>query len=361
MTIEEEVRAIQEEIDKTQKNKATEHHLGRLKAKMARLKDEMIKQAMAKGGGVGGYSVKKSGDATVTLVGFPSVGKSTLINKLTDANSEVGAYEFTTLDVIPGVMAYKDAKIQILDLPGLVKGAASGRGRGREVISVIRGCDLIILLIDVFNFQQLSVLEKELYDAGIRINQRPPDVTVTRTIKGGVNVTSTVELGIDEETIKTVLGEYRIHNALINIREDINTDQLIDVVRGNRMYIPAVLVINKIDLVDRAYAKSLPKDAVLISADRELNLDTLRDVIYDQLGFINVYLKPQGDKADLEEPMIMREGCTVGDVCDRLHKDFRRKFRYAKVWGDSAKHAGQRVGLEHQLCDGDIVTVIIQK
>jgi small GTP-binding protein len=361
MTIEEEVRAIQEEIDKTQKNKATEHHLGRLKAKMARLKDEMIKQAMAKGGGAGGYSVKKSGDATVTLVGFPSVGKSTLINKLTDANSEVGAYEFTTLDVIPGVMEYKDAKIQILDLPGLVKGAASGRGRGREVISVIRGCDLIILLIDVFNFQQLSVLEKELYDAGIRINQRAPDVTVTRTIKGGVNVTSTVELGIDEETIKTVLGEYRIHNALVNIREDITTDQMIDVVRGNRMYIPAVLVINKIDLVDRAYAKSLPKDAVLISADRELNLDTLRDVIYDQLGFINVYLKPQGDKADLEEPMIMREGCTIGDVCDRLHKDFRRKFRYAKVWGDSAKHAGQRVGLDHQLCDGDIVTVIIQK
>src|SRR5512135_623319 len=135
MTIEEEIRAIQEEMDKTQKNKATEHHLGRLKAKMARLKDDLIKRAIAsKGGGVEGYSVKKSGDATVTLVGFPSVGKSTLINKLTDAHSEVGSYDFTTLDVIPGVMQYKDAKIQILDLPGLVKGAASGRGKGREVI-----------------------------------------------------------------------------------------------------------------------------------------------------------------------------------------------------------------------------------
>jgi len=59
--------------------------------------------------------------------------------------------------------------------------------------------------------------------------------------------------------------------------------------------------------------------------------------------------------------MIMREGSTVGDVCDRLHKDFRRKFRYARVWGDSAKHAGQRVGLDHGLEDGDILTVIIQK
>jgi small GTP-binding protein len=360
MTIEEEVRAIQEEIDKTQKNKATEHHLGRLKAKMARLKDDLIKQAMSKGGGAGGYSVKKSGDATVTLVGFPSVGKSTLINKLTDAHSEVGAYEFTTLDVIPGVMEYKDAKIQVLDLPGLVKGAAAGRGKGREVISVIRSCDLIVLLIDVFNYQQLPVLEKELYDAGIRINQRPPDVTITRTLKGGVMVSSTVELSIDHETIKTILGEYKIHNALVNIREDVNSDQIIDVVRGNRVYIPALLVINKIDLADRRHMAHLP-EAIEISADLDMNLDTLRDAIYDTLGFINIYLKPQGEQADLEEPMIMREGSTIGDVCDRLHKDFRRKFRYARVWGDSAKHAGQRVGLDHGLLDSDIVTIIIQK
>jgi len=361
MTLEEEIKAIQDEMDKTQKNKATEHHLGRLKAKMARLKDELIKRAISSKGGVEGYSVKKSGDATVTLVGLPSVGKSTLINKLTDANSEVGAYEFTTLDVIPGIMEYRQAKIQILDLPGLVKGASAGRGRGREVISVIRSCDLILMIIDAFNFKQLRVLEDELYDAGIRINQRPPDVTITRLVKGGVTVTSTIELSLDHETIKTILGEYKIHNALVNIREDITADQLIDVIRGNRVYIPAVTVVNKIDLVDRDSIKKVPADAIKISADMELNLETLRDEIYDRLGFINVYLKPQGEQADLEEPLIMREGCTVGDVCDRLHKDFRRKFRYARVWGDSAKHAGQRVGLDHLLSDGDVLTVIIQK
>jgi len=360
MTIEEEVRSIQEEIDKTQKNKATEHHLGRLKAKMARLKDDLIKQAMSKGGGAGGYSVKKSGDATVTLVGFPSVGKSTLINKLTDAHSEVGAYEFTTLDVVPGVMEYNDAKIQVLDLPGLVKGAASGRGKGREVISVIRSCDLILLLIDVFNYQQLPVLEKELYDAGIRINQTPPDVTITKTVRGGVVVSSTVDLSIDHETIKTILGEYKIHNALVNIREDVTSDQIIDVVRANRVYISALLVINKIDLADRNHMKHMP-EAIEISADLDINLDVLREKIYDTLGFINVYLKPQGEQADMDEPMIVREGCTVGDICDRLHKDFRRKFRYARVWGDSAKHAGQRVGLDHGLLDGDVLTLIINK
>ncbi len=362
MTIEEEIRAIQEEMDKTQKNKATEHHMGRLKAKMARLKDDLIKKAIAsKGGGDGGYSVKKSGDATVTLVGFPSVGKSTLINKLTDAHSEVGAYDFTTLDVIPGVMEYRQAKIQILDLPGIVKGASSGRGRGREVISVIRSCDLVVMIIDVFNYQQLKVLEDELYDAGIRINQSPPDVTITKLVRGGITITSTVELSIDHETIKTILGEYRMHNALVNIREDITADQLIDIVRGNRVYIPTITVVNKIDLVDKEHMKSFPKDSLKISADMELNLDGLKDEIYDRLGFINIYLKPQGEPADMDEPMIMRGGCTVGDVSDRLHKDFRRKFRYARVWGDSAKHAGQRVGADHMLADGDILTIIIQK
>jgi small GTP-binding protein len=362
MTIEEEIRAIQEEMDKTQKNKATEHHMGRLKAKMARLKDDMIKKAIAsKGGGGEGYSVKKSGDATVTLVGFPSVGKSTLINKLTDANSEIGAYDFTTLDVIPGAMEYKQAKIQILDLPGLVKGASAGKGRGREVISVIRGCDLILLIIDVFNFQHMKVLEDELYDAGIRVNQRPPDITITKLVKGGITVTSTVDLSIDVETIKTVLGEYRMHNALVNIREDITVDQLIDVVRANRVYIPAIIVVNKIDLVDKEHMKSFPKDAIKISADLEMGLDVLKDAMYDQLGFMNIYLKPQGGVADMEEPLIMRDFATVGDVCDRLHKDFRRKFRYARVWGDSAKHAGQRVGVDHMLMEGDLLTIITQK
>jgi hypothetical protein len=335
--------------------------MGRLKAKMARLKDELIKKAIASRGGSEGYSVKKSGDATVTLVGFPSVGKSTLINKLTDAHSEVGAYDFTTLEVIPGIMEYRQAKIQILDLPGIVKGASSGRGRGREVISVIRSCDLIVMLIDVFNFQHLKVLEDELYDAGIRINQSPPDVTITKLVKGGITITSTVELSIDHETIKTILGEYRMHNALVNIREDITADQLIDIVRGNRVYIPTITVINKIDLVDKEHMKIFPKDSLKISADMELNLDRLKDEIYDNLGFINIYLKPQGEVADMDEPMIMRGGCTVGDVCDRLHKDFRRKFRYARVWGDSAKHAGQRVGADHTLADGDLLTIIIQK
>jgi len=145
-TIEEQIKALEEEIFNTQKNKATEHHLGKIKAKIAKLRAQQELQKIKGGGGGRRYYIKKSGDATVALVGFPSVGKSSLLNYLTGSKSEVAAYQFTTLEVIPGVMKHKGAEIQILDMPGIIKGAARGKGRGREVITAARAADMILLL-----------------------------------------------------------------------------------------------------------------------------------------------------------------------------------------------------------------------
>ncbi|WP_445474991.1 OBG GTPase family GTP-binding protein [Methanococcoides methylutens] len=363
MSLHEDIQAVEDEIRKTPYNKATSHHIGKLKAKLARLREDVQKRASAKSGGEG-YSVKKSGDATVALVGFPSVGKSTLLNKLTGANSEVGAYEFTTLDVIPGVLEYKGANIQILDVPGLVKGAASGRGRGKEVIAVVRNSNLVLFLLDVFQTEHHKVLMKELYDAGIRINMSSPDVTIKRMDRGGVIISTTMELEMSDDLIKAILGEYKIHNAHVLLRENINMDQLIDAVMANRVYIPAVIVINKVDMATEEaleFCKKKFPDATLISANEEKNLEAVKDLIYETLDFIRVYLKPQGGPADMDEPMIVTNGVTVGDICDRLHRDFRDKFRYSQIWGPSAKHPGQRAGLDHYLEDGDILTLIIQK
>ena len=63
----------------------------------------------------------------------------------------------------------------------------------------------------------------------------------------------------------------------------------------------------------------------------------------------------------MNEPLVVRKGTDVGEVCDALHREFRRKFRYALVWGKSAKFPGQIVGLEHTLEDSDVLTVIVRR
>lgn len=137
----------------------------------------------------------KHGDARVALVGFPSVGKSTLLSKLTKTKSETAAYEFTTLTTIPGVLEYRDANIQLLDLPGIIEGASQGKGRGRQVIAVARSADLILLMLDATKAEEQKVLlERELETVGIRLNKRAPNVYFAKKNTGGILFTSTVPL-----------------------------------------------------------------------------------------------------------------------------------------------------------------------
>jgi hypothetical protein len=326
---------------------------------------EKRKSSGAKGKG---FSIKKTGDATVGIVGFPSVGKSTLLNQLTAADSKVGDYDFTTLETIPGMMKYKGAEIQILDLPGLIVGASKGRGRGREVISAVRNVDLLLLMIDAFNLEQIELIEKELHIAGVRLNQRKPDVVITKNAYGGIIVNSTVPLThLDELLVKSIASEFVI-NADITLREDLTEDQLIDTFAENRVYISALVVINKTDLASPDILKNMISrlhqrrwDVCAISAKNKQNLDHLKEQIFLHLRLIRIYMKPVGKKADFMQPMILREGESVADACRHIHRDFHRNFRYASVWGPSAKHSGQKVGLEHVLKDQDILTIVVTK
>jgi small GTP-binding protein len=194
-------------MNRTQKNKATNYHIGLLKAKLAKLKREMIDAASKKGGASSeGFEVSKSGDARVGMIGFPSVGKSTLLTKLTGTFSKIAAYEFTTLTCIPGVIRYKGAKIQLLDLPGIIEGAKDGKGRGKQVIAVARTCNLICIVLDATRpLIHKKIIEKELEGFGIRLNKAPADIEFRKKDKGGITISRTCDTPqLDDELIKVI-------------------------------------------------------------------------------------------------------------------------------------------------------------
>ena len=271
------IQELEDEIKKTKYNKATQGHIGIVKAKIAQLKDKQdLRSSKKTGQSEHGYTVRKSGDGTVLLLGFPSAGKSTLLNKLTGANSEVAAYAFTTLTVVPGTMEYKQAKIQILDVPGIVSGAASGKGRGKEVLAVIQNADLVLMVVDVNHPEHYPAILKEVWESRIRLNKKRPQVWIKKKSKGGIQVGKTVPLDIDDETIKKILREFKVANAEILIRSPIDVDDLIDCVEGNKKYVPAIICVTKADLANASRVTEVKKELnadLVVSAEEELNID----------------------------------------------------------------------------------------
>lgn len=355
------IKQLEEEIKKTKYNKATQHHIGLVKAKIAILKEKQAGRKSKKTGqSEHGYAVRKSGDASVLLLGFPSAGKSTLMNKLTGTESEVGAYAFTTLSVIPGMLEHKQAKIQILDVPGIVSGAASGRGRGREVLAVIRNANLVLMVVDVTTPKHYPALLKEIRDSNIRLNKKKPEVFIKKKGKGGLQIGKTVPLKVSDDTLKRILQEFRINNAEVLIRSKINVDDFIDCIEGNKKYMPSIIALSKGDLVGREDLEKIKKKTkadLVISAHNDVNIEALKDLIFERLNFMRIYMKEPRKPADMDEPLIISRGSTIKNVCEKLHRDFPKRFRFSRVWGKSAKFPGQRLMLHHHLEDEDILEI----
>jgi hypothetical protein len=371
MGLKEEIEAIEEEIANTPYNKSTEQHIGRLKAKLSEKKEE-LERRQSSGSGGGGYAVEKHGDATVALVGFPSVGKSTLLNALTNAESETGSYEFTTLDVNPGMLEYNGANIQLLDVPGLIEGAAENRGGGQAVLSVVRTADLVLFVLSVFEIQQYERLREELYKNKVRLDTEPVQVNIRKKHKGGINLTTSDRVSLDDETIMSVLREYDYVNADVTIRKDLTIDQLVDSLQANREYLPSMVCVNKADLIEPDYLETVneqlrdhdidPEKAVFISAEEQKGLDSLKESIWENLGLIRIYMDKPGRGVDREEPLILtEEENTVDDAIDKLGGSFDERFRFARVTGSSAKHDEQQVGRDHELHDEDILRIVARK
>lgn len=373
MSAEDKIRAkikeLEFEYNRTQKNKATETHLGLLKAKLSKLRRELTEVGgLGKKGGTGGasergFEVSKSGDTRVGLIGFPSVGKSTLLTKLTGTFSLAAGYEFTTLTAIPGTMHYRGAKIQILDLPGIIEGAKDGKGRGRQVLAAALTCNVLLIVLDALKpMTHKLLIEKELHGFGIRLNQQPPDILFKRKEKGPINFQAMVPQTIlTYELVYSLCREYKIMSADIFCRCDATIDQLIDAIEGNRRYIPCIYVLNKIDqltIEELDIIDQLPHH-VPISAHHGWNLEELLETIWDYTKMIRIYTKPKGQVPDYTAPVVLHNmEPSIEDFCLKIHKQLIAQYKYAWVWGSSVRHQPQKCGKEHILCDEDVVQIV---
>ena len=177
--------------------------------------------------------------------------------------------------------------------------------------------------------------------------------------------------------IKNEFSSFEKSTSVVS-RCDATSDELIDVVEGNRSYIPCIYVLNKIDQISIEELDIICKipHTVPISAHHKWNYDSLLEKMWDYLALVRIYTKPkvqklmlrrvshifkyyQGQLPDYESPVVLQnKKCTIEDFCDKIHRSILKDLKHALVWGTSVKHQPQRVGRDHVLHDEDVVQIV---
>ncbi|AFK23130.1 GTP-binding protein [Pyrococcus sp. ST04] len=364
-TIPEKIRALEKMYALVPKHKGTEKLRLQIKRRLAELRKELEKQRQQKKGGGYSLAVKKEGAAQIVLVGLPNVGKSELLRALTGVDVESADYPFTTTEPIPAMMKHKDVQIQLVEVPGLLEGAALGKGMGPQLLAVIRNADAIALVIDLTEdpIKQMEILLREFERAGIKVNKRRPRVEIRKTPSGGIVINGAENIKGDINEVMKMLREEKIHSAEITVKEPVTLEEFADALDESLVWRKAIIIANKGDApgskenyekLVKAYGDRFK--IVPVSAKKKINLDAVKEALYDVADIIRVFTKSPGEEPAYP-PIALRKGATVIDVAERIHKDLVKNFRYARVWGKSVKFPGQRVGPDHVLEDGDIVEI----
>ena len=239
-------------------------------------------------------AVRREGAAQVALVGPPNVGKSTLLQALSEIQIKTGDYPFTTLRPVPALTRIGGVLVQLVEIPGLIGGATDDRGGGRALLGVLRTVDAIVYCC--------------------RAGADPADLRVV--------LAEVAAAGIDKPAV------------LAATRADEADDGALERLASAFPELPIV----RVSVLDEA------------------SVDAFREAVWALTGLIRVRLRKDG--AIDPEPLALDPGATVADVADWVHHDLGATFSGARVWGPSARFDGQRVGREHEVVDGDVVEIL---
>ncbi len=305
-TIEEKIAYLEEMMSIVPKHKGTEHLRADLKRRLSQHRAETKTQKTTVSRQISPFHIDREGAGQVVLVGLPNVGKSALVATLTNAKPEVAAHPFSTWSPTPGMMPIDNIQVQLIDTPPLnpefIKPA---------MMDLIRRCDLLAIVIDLqaFPIQQL------------------------------------------EDTV-TFLEEQRITPACLRERY---------VHRYDLTFVPTLVVVNKVDtpVMDEDFEILCElSDEVWhfapVSATTERHVTAFKQAIFERLEIIRIYAKPPGQEPDMKDPFVMRREGTVEEFAGKVHQDFLKTLKTARIWGEGV-YDGQSVGRDHVLHDGDIV------
>ena len=361
-TVEAKIKALEEFLKVAPKHKGAENLLYWARRRLAELKEQLETEKKKRKGGRNPFVVEKEGAAQVVLFGIPNSGKSSIIAATTRAKVEISPRPYTTLVPAVGMMPYKDIYFQLVEAPGV----APGVGWIHRSVGLVRNADLVALVLDLSlnPVKQYKYLKELLEDNGVSLKKPEGRVEITRERAGGIKVVIMGELvDGDVEDVKKLLRAYRIHSATVKVFGKVTMDDIEKAILGANQYKPSVIILNKADLPGaeekvEEFLSQYDGDApvLVVSAKEKRGLEKLGPTFFEVLELIRVYTKkPNGPKAD--KPLILRKGATVEDVARSIHSKMLEGFKFAKVWGPSAKYPGERVGLDHEVADGDVIEI----
>ena len=370
-SLEEKIKALEEFISAVPKHKGTENLLYWARRRLRELREEQEERRKRKASGKGpAFFIEKEGAAQIVLLGLTNVGKSLLLRRLTNANVEVADYPYTTRRPVPGMLQFEDIQFQLIEAPALMPGAADGVAWGTKVLGLARNADGIIIVLDAANkpLHQLRIILEELRKAHIHVI-KPRGRVVIEKGRGGSSIRVALSgrlLDCTVNDIMNLLKSYRIYNALVKVYGEVTIDDVEKAIFGNIAYKPTIILVNKMDLVERKIYEKIREvvpetiPVLPVSAKTSEGLRVIGKTLFDVLEIIRVYTKQPNHEKPSEHPLILRRGATVYDVAKAIHSSFVENFKYAKIWGPSAKYPGERVGLDHEVMDKDIVEIHIK-
>ncbi|MGC9179445.1 MAG: OBG GTPase family GTP-binding protein [Vulcanisaeta sp.] len=368
-TPEEKLKALEEFLSAVPKHKGTENLVHWARRRMAQLRREIeerkVKErSLRSGSGVNIY-VEKEGDAQVVIVGPPSSGKSSLLRCLTNVKVEPDDIPFSSLEPIPGMFIHDNVYFQLVKLPSMnIEDVDSDVNS--MALSMIRNADSAIVVLDASGDVevQYNALKSILRENGIYIIRPRGFVTIERKPTGGVQVIGRLINGTAED-VKKLLVNYGINNALVTINGEATLDDVEESIFKEIVYKPSLVLINKIDLADNDYVKSITAKlsgevTVLTTSLKNCAIDSraLGESLLKIMDLIRIYTKEPDADTYSPKPFVLKRGSTVGDLAKRIHSRFYEGFRYARVWRIDRFPLGvKRVGINYVLADGDIVEI----